>query len=204
MLRIAVSGGVACGKSLLVERLESFLPEGMFARFDCDVAVRSLLEDEEIQKVLMARAVECSVSISSEAGFEKALLRKVLFENSAFREKVEAELHPRVLSHADSYAEELGSGIRVLVFEVPLLFEVEFPIRRDMVLVVAASAESQMKRLVEERQLPEDLAANILKSQMPVDEKMRRADIVVWNDGSFESFDAQIEHLANRCISLFS
>lgn len=204
MLRIAVSGGVACGKSLLVERLVRFFPEGKMARFDCDAAVRGLLEESSVQEVLMARASESGVSISSGNGFEKTLLRKVLFENSTFREKVESELHPRVLSCVEIFAEELDSGTRVLVIEVPLLFEVEFPIRRDMVLVVAASAESQMRRLVEDRQLPEDLAANILKSQMPVDEKMRRADIVVWNEGSLDSFEAQIEHLADRCISLFN
>lgn len=204
MLRIAVTGGVACGKSLLVGRLETFIPEGWMARFDCDAAVRGLLEEAEVQEVLMKRAEQCGVSISSDAGFEKSLLRKVLFENSAFRETVETELHPRVLSCAEFFAEKLDAGIRVLVIEVPLLFEVEFPIRRDIVLVVAASAESQMKRLVEERQLPEDLAANILKSQMSVDEKMDRADIVVWNEGSLESLDAQVEHLADRCISLFN
>ncbi len=204
MLRIAVTGGVACGKSLLVERLQGFFPKGRMARFDCDVAVRGLLEEEEVQGVLMKRAGESGVSISSGDGFEKPLLRKVLFENSPFREKVEAELHPRVLSLAEKFAKELDEGTRVLIIEVPLLFEVEFPIQRDMVLVVAASAGSQMRRLVEDRQLPADLASNILKSQMSVDEKMRRADVVVWNEGSFESFDAQIEHLANRCISLFS
>ncbi len=204
MLRIAVTGGVACGKSRLVDRLEDFFPKGRMARFDCDVSVRELLEENEIQSVLMKLARESGVSISSGAGFEKALLRKVLFENSSFREKVEGELHPRVLSHAEKFAQELDEGIRVLIIEVPLLFEVEFPIRRDMVLVVAASAGSQMRRLLEDRQLPEDLAANILKSQMSVDAKMRRADVVVWNEGSLDSFDAQIEHLANRCISLFN
>jgi len=199
-----VTGGVACGKSLLVERLEAFIPEGRMARFDCDVAVRELLEEREVQEVLVKRAEEWGVSITSNAGFEKSLLRKVLFENSSFRETVERELHPLVLSCAEFFHEKLDAGIRVLVIEVPLLFEVGFPIRRDTVLVVAASAESQMKRLVEGRQLPEDLATNILKSQMSVDEKMDRADIVVWNEGSFESLDAQVEHLADRFISLFN
>ncbi len=204
MLRIAVTGGVACGKSLVVERLQRFFPEGRTARLDCDAVVKSLLAERGIQDALMKRAEECGVSIASGAGFDKDLLRKVLFENSTFREKVESELHPRVLARADKFAEELDDGTRVLIIEVPLLFEVEFPIRRDMVLVVAASAESQMRRLVENRQLPEDLAANILKSQMSVDAKMKRADIVVWNEGNLESLDAQIEHLANRCISLFN
>ncbi|MDF1739505.1 MAG: dephospho-CoA kinase [Verrucomicrobiales bacterium] len=204
MLRIAVTGGVACGKSLLVERLEHFFPKGQMARFDCDAAVRGLLEETEVQNVLINLSRESGVSITSETGFEKGLLRKVLFENSAFREKVEGELHPRVLSHAEKFAQELDERIRVLIIEVPLLYEVEFPIQRDMVLVVAASAGSQMRRLLEDRQLPEDLAANILKSQMSVDAKMKRADVVVWNEGSLDSFDAQIEHLANRCISLFN
>ena len=87
----------------------------------------------------------------------------------------------------------------VVLIEVPLLYEVEFPVSRDVDLVVAASPKTQNDRLTRLRGLDPDLARRILSSQLPIEEKIERGGLVVWNDGSEAVFNNQIRHLADRC-----
>ncbi|MEM7602565.1 MAG: dephospho-CoA kinase, partial [Verrucomicrobiota bacterium] len=100
--------------------------------------------------------------------------------------------------------EFLGEGSdrsAFMLVEVPLLYEVEFPLQRDLDLVVAASRDTQVERLIHDRGLELETANQMLEAQLPIDEKIRRADVVVWNDGSIEALKSQIEHLARRCFS---
>ncbi|HRQ90812.1 MAG TPA: dephospho-CoA kinase, partial [Bacteroidia bacterium] len=115
-----------------------------------------------------------------------------------FRGRVEAVLHPLVLQRLVRSSGDLPAAVRVFLVEVPLLYEAGFPFERNLDIVVGASATRQKSRLVNERGIPAVLAEKILDSQMPIEEKAKRADIVVWNDGSLDSFGAQTEHLARR------
>ena len=66
--------------------------------------------------------------------------------------------------------------------------------------MVAASGKTQRTRLQNERQLDRELADSIIASQLPVEEKIDRGDIVLWNDGSREVLDNQIQNIAARCL----
>jgi dephospho-CoA kinase len=92
---------------------------------------------------------------------------------------------------------------KIFLVEVPLLYEVEFPIERDLDLVVASSRQTQLSRLLEKRNVKRELAVRIIESQMSLEKKMKRADIVIWNDGSEQSATSQVDHLIERCRPIF-
>ncbi len=202
---IAVTGGVACGKSAFCKGLVDRAAIGGLEVFSCDKEVGRLLEDAEIVRRIEGFAAEFGRSLfGSETGrLDRVALRDLLFENSEFRGRVESELHPKVLQAAETLRSTFLGTSRIFLVEVPLLYEVAFSLSRDLDIVVGASAKTQVDRLVTNRAMPVQTARRILETQMPIKEKLLRADIVVWNDGSFSAFEAQISHLFSRFQSLF-
>lgn len=206
MITIAVTGGAACGKSAFCRRIAAQAPVGRVGVFSCDDEVRRLSQEPEVRETLgdLARSHGLAAPPGGGEGADRAAFRELLFENSGFRGKVEGVLHPLVLRRAMEHAAGLPGGVRIYLVEVPLLYEVDFPIPRDLDLVVAASESVQTRRLVDGRGLELAAARRVLRSQMKIEEKIKRADLVVWNDGGLPAFEAQADHLLARYETLLN
>ncbi|MDF1656936.1 MAG: dephospho-CoA kinase [Verrucomicrobiales bacterium] len=195
MNTIAITGGIACGKSRVAESLQSGLEAPLFSS---DACVAELLSDSDIQR----QVLELFAQNGGQDGvFDKSAIRKRAFENSDFREKLEALIHPLVYERVVDFLGNRADHTDFLLVEVPLLYEVNFPLERDLDLIVAASPATQVERLTSIRGLDLRVANQILSAQLSIDEKIRRADVVVWNDGSLEALNLQVEHLVRRCFS---
>ncbi len=204
MLTIAVTGGVACGKSEVCRLLRNGFPSGSLSFLSCDAVVSELLEVPEIAADIIAAGKSWGEVLGDDRGVNRSRIRELLFENSEFRGTIETLLHPRVLARVSEYLSEQPGEIRVSLIEVPLLYEVDFPLDRDLDLVVAASDSTQVRRLCGVRGLTGILARRIIESQLPIEEKIERAGIVVWNDGDLRALEAQTSHLVLRCLRLFN
>ena len=86
-------------------------------------------------------------------------------------------------------------GCKMVVIEVPLLFELDMKKRFDWVVVVSADKESRVKRLMERDQTSRDAAEDLINVQMADKEKIGRADYVVWNEGSMEKLVESVDVL---------
>jgi|APTNR8051073442_1049403.scaffolds.fasta_scaffold20027_2 dephospho-CoA kinase len=201
----AITGGVACGKSGFSRRFVEKAGTDRVGLINCDEIVRDLYEDSQVVEELLsiARSSNCEVG-DSEGGLDRRRLRELLFDNSQFRVRIESVVHPKVFQRVMARVNALSGLVRMALIEVPLLYEVNFPLKRDLDLVVAASREEQCRRLLKDRGLELSLAERILNAQMPLEEKIRRADIAVWNNGSMQAFEAQIDHLFDRCQTIFT
>lgn len=205
MFAIAITGGVACGKSDFSRRFLRLAEEGRLALIDCDEVVREIYKQREFAESLIAEAAQHGGKVRGRDGrLDRVTLRELLFDNSRFRVRVEELVHPLVFQRVTAQLNELSDRVRMALIEVPLLYEGKFPLRRDLDLVVAASRRTQRLRLLEDRGLEPPLAERILDAQMPLDEKIRKCDITVWNDGSVEAFEAQVGHLYKRCETIFT
>ena len=183
----------------MARRLVERLPGGITSYISCDEEVGALLKKPEIQRDIDELGRAHGRELLREGNLDRKELRELLFENSVFRGKVEGILHPLVLDRVNARSETWSDLVRISIVEVPLLYEVEFPLDRDMDLVVASSRTTQRKRLVQGRNLEEGVAEKIIGAQLPVEEKMQRANVVVWNDGAIEALFAQTDHLVSRC-----
>lgn len=179
-------------------------PVGAAASYNSDSEVGELLQEPGIVRRIASIPGAPGNLLTESGELNRKVLRKVSFENSEFRGRLERVLHPLVLERAASFAESLPESVQVLIWEVPLLYEVDFPIPRDMDLVVAASTETQLDRISTDRGLDRSLGKKIIESQLPIDEKVARGDVVIWNDGDMSALQAQIEHLVSRCNTLFT
>jgi dephospho-CoA kinase len=190
MLRVALTGGIATGKSYVLERLrEHGVPT---------------LDADELAHGVTAAGTEATSAIAARFGadvldasgaVDRRKLGPLVFGDPAARHDLEAIVHPavyRAIHGALRGLERLGSPIAVA--DVPLLFETGRAADFDAVVVTACSDAEQLDRL-KARGLNEIEAKQRLDAQMPTADKASRADFVVHTGGSFEDTDVQVRDL---------
>ena len=122
-------------------------------------------------------------------------LARIVFADAAAREKLEAILHPRIrerwLAQIETWRRE-NRALAIVV--IPLLFETRAESHFDKIICVACSAPAQRERLLARGWTPEQIRQR-LAAQWPVEQKISRADFVVWTDGALDTHVRQLERI---------
>jgi dephospho-CoA kinase len=192
MLSLALTGGIATGKSTFARHFRELAPDTAF--FDSDAEVHDLLTKPEV-----IGTVEASLGqnlTSADGSLNRSRLRELVFEQPDRRKTLEGILHPlvRAACLASQQQARASGGAAYFLADVPLLYESNFPLQRDLDVVVACGPATQRSRLMARSGFAPDLAERILAAQLPIAEKMDRADTVLWNGGEPESLRRQTEH----------
>uniref|UniRef100_A0A1S7LPB5 Dephospho-CoA kinase n=1 Tax=Magnetococcus massalia (strain MO-1) TaxID=451514 RepID=A0A1S7LPB5_MAGMO len=128
----------------------------------------------------------------------RAKLGELIFNDDIARKRLESIVHPEVWRlqgrQLEAWAEE--DNAFVVIMDVPLLFETGGDSRCDMAVVVACGG-AQEGRLAQREGMSEAVKRAVVGQQMPEEEKIKRADWVIWNDGSLEKTEKQIAQLWN-------
>ena len=187
---MALSGGIATGKSTLLTMMAEELPD--IGIYDCDEGVQRYLSDrgtlDEIEQVL-------EVSILNKGGsLDRAKLRTLVFENPDLRQKVEGVIHPKLRKECLEKVAECRKNQRTTLFvaDVPLLFESGFDFGQEFNLVVATSEVTQRARLKVRSHFDDRMISSIFSAQLPIMEKVARADVVFWNEGRRVALQRQL------------
>ncbi|RFC47634.1 MAG: dephospho-CoA kinase [Verrucomicrobia bacterium] len=177
MKLVAVTGGIATGKSSVCRLLSQDL--GCPA-CSCDEIVHILLRSGHVIRSVLQQFP----SVADSSGqIDRSSLARIVFAEPDRRRWLEDFLHPLVLRRVQEWIAENESTSSLGLVEVPLLYEVDFPVERDVDVVVACSQDTQMRRLAI-REGSSDRAVGRLAAQMPLSEKISRAGLVIWNEGS--------------------
>lgn len=142
--------------------------------------------------------------INDDLTINRSRLADVVFNDKAKLEKLNSIVHPEVLKEDVMLVEKIKTEDPdgLVVKEIPLLLEMGADVARkivDYVIVVYASPEVQLKRLIE-RGMSEEDARNRIKNQIPVEEKIKSADFVINNDGDLESTRKQVVRIYNQLM----
>ncbi len=181
MYVMALTGGIASGKSTAGRLLTEMLPS--LVLFDCDAAVHRLLESDPgirafLQESFGAQALDTLGQVN------RTFLRTIVFANEESRLLLESRLHPRVREEClDSLQRAATQGAEWFVADVPLLFEKGFDFGQTQTIVVATSPSTQVQRLMARSGLEPEVIASIIAAQLPIYEKIAKADVVFWNEG---------------------
>ena len=189
---IAVTGPFASGKSTLVRFLGE-LPDTETA--SADEIVHHLLKND---RQTISRVVErFGEDVRGPDGIDrKALGRNVFGDADALRD-LEEILHPQVRSETDSRIE--ASAAKVFVVEIPLLFETGRG--EDFDQTVAVTVPEERRHVwAEERGVDESALRAVEARQLSGEEKARRADLVIQNDGDLDKLREQAEHLGRTIL----
>ena len=188
MLLVGLTGNIASGKSTVAQMLSA---RGATI-IDADVLARQAVE---IGAPAYQRIVDRwgSAVLGPDQRINRAALRTLVFSNPDELEQLNAIVHPEVERMRDELlAEARARGDRIVVADIPLLFERHLGDNFDRIVLVDAPRTVRLERLQRERGLGEQEALDMIKAQMPAELKRARADIVIDNDGSLANLEHQV------------
>ncbi len=189
-LVIGVTGSIATGKSTVAAMLEELGAKTI----DFDVLSRVVVEPgkpayEDIVAFFGKQVLNKDKTLNREK------LREIVFRDLEKKKKLESFQHPRIgeefVKHVEQYAGEEPAAIIQAV--VPLLVEGNMQPIFHHVLMVYATPEEQKRRLIERDGLSEEMAMNMINSQISVEDKKGYCDLVVDNSGSLDETRKQVE-----------
>ncbi len=193
MLRLAVTGGVATGKSTVLAAIGA---QGI-PTLDLDALCRELVEPGRPE----LEAIEREFGAEYVAGgrLDRARLRRLIGRDAGARRKLEAILHPAVMALMEERLNELAAaGHPAAAVEVPLLYEVGYAQRFDAVIVAACPPELALERAVARGGLSREEARELAAAQLPLAQKVAAADYVIDTSGGAEAVAAAVERLLHK------
>lgn len=191
MLSVALTGNIASGKSEVARR---FAGHGAVV-IDADLLARAAVEPGEPAWHAIVARWGRGILLPDER-IDRGALRRVVFADAAEREALERIVHPRVGERRTALlADARERGARVVVSDIPLLYETGMESQFDRVVLVDAPSEVRLARLMGRRGLGETEARQMIDAQMPSDEKRHRADYVIDNAGSLQALSARVDEV---------
>ncbi len=191
MPAIGITGGISTGKSTFCDCLREIIPAAKF--FDADLAARSLAELPEVKQEILGQFGR--EVFSPEGDLNRAKLRAIVLANATKRRSLEQILHPRIRRLWMAEAKKHRNSPDFFFADIPLLYETGGETLCERVVVVACSRNVQFDRLAKRKSLKRSEAEQMINSQMPLEEKIKRADYVVWNNGDRVTLMEQAKEL---------
>ena len=187
MLRAALTGGIATGKSHCLAR---FAALGV-PTIDADLLAREAVAPGS--HGLEAVAARFGPGVMHPDGtLDRAALAALVFSDRVARAALEAIIHPEVRRRIREWFVSLPPQTPVAIADIPLLFETGQEHDFDRVIVCACDPSEQVRRIVARNGLSEEAARQRLAAQWPIAEKVARAHHVIRTDGSFPETESQI------------
>jgi dephospho-CoA kinase len=207
MPAIGITGGISTGKTTFCQCLQEILPDAKF--FNADRAAHELVDVEDVRREL---AREFGDEIFADGRLNRDQLRAIVFKDAGKKAALEQILHPRIRRQWSAEANKHRNSPDFFFADIPLLYETSGETLCDRVVVVACSPEIQLARLSQRlsdgrarlpsaprtarRSVPTD-AMEMIHAQMPLEEKIKRADHVVWNNDGRGVLAEQAQLLVN-------
>ena len=191
MLQVGLTGNIASGKSsvarLLAERGATII--------DADELARQAVEPGTLA---FDRIVERwgSHVIGGDGSLDRAKLRRIVFEDQEELEVLNGIVHPQVaLLREELLDAARGRGDRIVVSDIPLLFENDLADDFECIVLVDAPRELRLERLVRDRGLSTTEAMAMIAAQMPAELKRARAHYVIENGGSLQVLERRVDEV---------
>jgi dephospho-CoA kinase len=193
MVRAALTGGIATGKSYCLGR---FAALGA-ATIDADRLAREVVEPGTTG---LDRVVERfgAAILMPDGALDRAALGRIVFSDRVARADLESIIHPEIYRRINAWFADLPSGTAVAIADIPLLFETGHQHDFDLTIVCVCEPAEQLRRLMARDHLPRDAALARLAAQWPIEEKAARADIVIRTDAGFAETDAHVRQTYAR------
>ena len=194
---VGITGGIACGKTTV----STLLAEKGAIQINADEIGHQLLKADS--PVIDELVDTFGYDMLDESGdVSRKKLGAIVFKDKTARERLNAILHPLIIQRSRTRAYQLVTDDPscVVLLDAPLLIEAGAYKSVDLIVVVTASPETQLQRIIERSQeqnrpLTETEAQARIDSQMPISEKVKYADVVIENEESLEELKKQVDAL---------
>lgn len=191
MLRVALTGGIATGKSHCAAR---FAAKGV-PIIDADLLAREVVRPGTPGLAAIVQRFGAEV-LRADGALDRPRLAAKIFSDDAGRRDLEAIVHPAVYEAIQGWLRRAEiAGAPLAIADIPLLYETGHQRDFERVIVAACAPGTQLARLVARNGLSDEEARRRIAAQMPIEEKVKRADYVIRTDGTFEETDRQVDDI---------
>lgn len=189
MIVVGLTGSVGTGKSTVT----SFFRELGAYVIDWDELARKVTRPHSKAWTEVVESFGKDI-LNDDLTINRRKLAAMVFSHSEKAEELNQIVHPEVFEEDERITNDIR-GVdpgALIIKDIPLLFELTHPIHVDKIIVVSASEQTQLTRLEEKGMSGQDAQSRI-KSQLPLEEKIKSADFVINNDGPLEETKRQVE-----------
>lgn len=202
MLKIGLTGGIACGKSHI---LREFHKLGVYAIDADEIAHLAILPNTPAyQKIIEAFGAEI---LATDKTIDRKKLGKVIFSDDQARQRLNQIVHPFVLREEarliSNFEEEKDPRSPMIMVDAALMVETGSYQQWDFVIVVYCHPTIQLRRLMSRERLSEEEALLRIRTQMPLLEKIRYADYIIENSGRLSETNEQVKHIFTELIARY-
>lgn len=190
--RIALTGGIASGKSTVASMLRG---KGAFI-IDADLVARKVVEPgtacwQALRSVIPPDFFDESGNLNRKA------LRCAIVQDPGMKKRIESILHPAIIAEMGTQWEKsiAESPERIVIFDIPLLFEVNLQHRFDFIIVVYTPRDVQRERLARRENISPEEAEKLITLQLDIEFKKSNASAVIMNNGNIENTARQVDAL---------
>ncbi len=183
-----LTGGIATGKSTVAQKLSKHFPIVDADQIAAEVVRPGTAALLDIEKRFG------KTYIQPDGTLDRQLLGQRIFSDKGARNALNQIMHPRIQALAKQRFHRLANqGHTIIFYDIPLLFETNSAAQFEAVVVVACTEEQQLERLQIRNKLSRKEALDRIRAQMPLEDKVKRADYVIDNSTTLEELDMQVQ-----------
>ena len=192
---IGLTGGIGTGKSTV----SHILREKGYKVIDLDVISHEVIKfPNVVEKIVENFGKEVLENNNSQSYvISREKLGKIIFGNKEKRLVLNSIMHPEILrfmrEKISEYRNKKENENKIIFVEIQLLFEVQWEKEFDYILLVSTNEEMQIQRVLNRDNRTREEALNIINSQMPLEEKKKKSDFVIENDGNIQDLEKKVD-----------
>ena len=186
---VGLTGGISSGKSTV----SSYLKQLKIPVIDADEVARKVVEPNS-QGAIEIRKTFGSDVFEEDGSLNRQKLGALIFSNAENRQKLDNLLQPLIkIMILDEIEEYRQKGENMIVLDLPLLFEKQYEELCEEIIVVYIPKELQLERLMRRNQYTKQEALSRIDSQLSIEEKRKRATVLLDNQGTIQQLYQQVE-----------
>ena len=193
---IGLTGGIGTGKSTVSQ----ILKEKKFPVIDLDIISHEVIKFPKVVEKIVENFGKEVLEYNNTGNWivSREKLGRVIFGNREKRLILNSVMHPEILRIMREKILECKKENKIIFVEIQLLFEVQWEKEFDYILLVSAEKETQIKRILSRDKRSKEEALSIINSQMPLDEKKKRSDYVIENDGNIQDLEKKVDDFLKK------
>lgn len=192
---VGLTGGIACGKTTVA----NLFAEKGIQLVDADIVARQVVEPGSNALLEIVSHFGEAIQLPDKR-LDRAKLREIIFHKPEEKKWLDALLHPIIRDELETQL--LGINSAYGLFVVPLLFENKLEYLTDRILVIDVDREMQISRTRKRDEVSREQVEKIIESQLSREERLKKADDILVNDGDIYHLSAKINHLHEKYLKL--
>lgn len=196
MIKVAIAGNIACGKS----EVEKILIESGYKVIDTDKVNHSILNsDKNVIEEIKEAFINDNI-LDEKENISREKLGKVVFSNDEKKAVLENILHKRIFNKVNEFFKE-NKNEKIVFVSIPLLFESKQEKTFDKIIFISADENLRLQRLIKRNSFSEEYAKVRINSQEKENDKIKKSDYVIYNNSDLKNLRNQIEYVIKNIIN---